>query len=225
MTSKPATFQPRRLSEDLTSILEIISEHPIRIRELIAVMKGRAYNLLLILLALPFCLPIPLPGLSTVLGSVIALIGLRLSLRKPPMLPERMLDTQLSPKMMIRVLTAARRVATSFEYLLRPRWSFLVEWPVLHQINGAMICISGILLLLPLPIPFSNLLPAITIISLAAAMMERDGYFVVLGTIAFLGNIVFFGAIAVGGYAAGYAAIDFLMEYFKGIPAESFPGD
>ncbi len=120
---------------------------------------------------------------------------------------------------------AARRVATSFEYLLRPRWSFLVEWPVLHQINGAMICISGILLLLPLPIPFSNLLPAITIISLAAAMMERDGYFVVLGTIAFLGNIVFFGAIAVGGYAAGYAAIDFLMEYFKGIPAESFPGD
>ncbi len=216
--SKPAAaLQPRRLSEEIDAIIAIISEHPIRIRDLLAVMKGRAYNLLLIFLALPFCLPIPLPGLSTVFGTIIALIGLRLMLHQQPALPERMLNTQLSPKVLIRVLTTARRLATSFEYLLRPRWSFMVEWPILHRMNGAIICISGVFLLLPLPVPFSNLLPAVTIISVAAAMLERDGYFVILGIFFFIANLIFFGGIFIG----GAAAVISLREYFKGVP----PGD
>jgi len=219
--SNPAEATPRRLSQEIDAILKIMTDHPMRLRDLIRVMKGRAYHLLLIFLSLPFCLPIPLPGLSTVFGTIIALIGLRLFLLQQPVLPKRMLDTELSPKMMVRVLTTARRLAASFEYLLRPRWSFLVEWPVLHRCNGAMICLSGVLLLLPLPIPFSNLLPAVTIIALAAAMLERDGYFVIIGGIAFLANLVFFGGIFIAVFISGSAVIDQVREYFKGVP----PGD
>src|SRR5215203_536054 len=95
----PFAHQPRRLSHEIDALLAALSERPISLREIIAVIQGRAYTLLLILLSLPFCLPLPLPGLSTALGAVIAIIGLRLSLRLHPWLPARMLDARFSSQL------------------------------------------------------------------------------------------------------------------------------
>lgn len=186
---KPAPLLPppaRRLSREIDDLLAALSERPISLREIIAVIQGRAYTLLLILLSLPFCLPLPLPGLSTALGAVLAIIGLRLSLRLEPWLPARILDARFSSQKVARLLKASKRVARALEILLKPRWSFLVDWVLLHHFYGAMIFLSSLLLMLPLPIPFSNLLPALTIIFLAAALVERDGYFIVAGIIMFV---------------------------------------
>lgn len=217
MLRAAAMPRPPKLSEEIDGLIAALTEHPISLRELLTVLKGRAYTLLLIIISLPFCLPIPLPGLSTFFGTIIAIIGLRLSLRLDPWLPARMLDTPLSAKVMLRVLVAARKVAASFEVLLRPRWSFLVDWAVLHHVNGAMICISGVLLLLPLPVPFSNILPALTVVFLAAAALERDGYFVIFGVLLFILTLIFFGGIFVGGAATIHA----LRDWFQSVP----PGD
>jgi len=191
----------RRLSEEIDALLRIVAERPLRLREMLVAMQGRAYMLLLILLSLPFCTPIPIPGLSTVLGGIIALIGLRLSLRLTPWLPARLLDAKLSPKLVSTLLHAARKTAKWIEVLFKPRLSFLVDFLLLHHVYGAMICISGLLLMLPLPIPLSNILPAITIIFLAAALLERDGYFVIAGVLAFVFDAAFFSAIFLGGAA------------------------
>ncbi|MGI8603088.1 MAG: exopolysaccharide biosynthesis protein [Verrucomicrobiales bacterium] len=209
--------RPPRLSEEIAGLLDALTEHSISLRDLLVVLKGRAYTLLLIILSLPFCLPVPLPGLSTFFGAIIALIGLRLSLRLEPWLPKRMLDTQLSARTLVRILKPARRLARIFEVLLRPRLSFLVEWTLLHHLSGAMICLSGVLLLLPLPVPLSNIVPALTIIFLSAATLERDGVFVILGIIAFTITIIFFGGIFIG----GAAAVQVVREWFSGVP----PGD
>jgi hypothetical protein len=37
--------------------------------------------------------------------------------------------------------------------------------------------LSGLLMLLPLPIPLTNTLPALTVVLLAAGAIERDGLF------------------------------------------------
>lgn len=211
----PAPFAqpPRRLSVEIEGLLAVVGEQPISLRQIIGVIQGRAYTLLLILLSLPFCLPLPLPGLSTALGAIIALIGLRLSLRLDPWLPDRVLDAPLEGAMVIRVLQGSRRVARGLEVFLKPRWSFMVDWVVLHHFYGAMICISALLLMLPLPIPFSNLLPSLAIIFLAAALIERDGFFVVAGIIAFILTLAFFSFLFVGGVAAA----TWLEEWFGGI--------
>jgi hypothetical protein len=211
----------RRLSEEIDALLQIIAERPLRLREMVAVLQGRAYMLLLILLSLPFCTPIPIPGLSTVFGGIIALIGLRLSLRLTPWLPDRILDAQMSPKLVSTLLLAARKTAKGIEVLLKPRLIFLVDFLLLHHLYGAMIFVSGLLLMLPLPIPFSNILPAITIIFLAAALLERDGYFVVAGVLAFIVDVAFFSAIFLG----GAAVINWLEESFGGTldPDEKLP--
>ena len=47
--------------------------------------------------------------------------------------------------------------------------------------NGLSILISGFVLALPLPIPFTNTLPAWSILLTAAGMMENDGLVIVAG--------------------------------------------
>ena len=48
-------------------------------------------------------------------------------------------------------------------------------------LNGMGIVSGGFLLSLPLPIPFSNGFPAVSIMLLAAGLMERDGLLVLWG--------------------------------------------
>jgi len=193
---------PPRLSEELARLSETFAERPVTLREVITVLRGRAYTLLLILLALPFCTPIPLPGLSTPFGLMIALVGFRLSLRQAPWLPSRILDTALPPRFFSRLLFAGRRIIQLLEWGLRPRWVSLVEQGVLHHVYGLMILVSGLLLLLPLPIPLSNLLPALVVILTAAALLERDGYCAVAALAVFALTACFFAALAWGGVEA-----------------------
>src|SRR5215210_7264423 len=98
---RPQQPAPRKLSEEIGALLEGLTERSVTLREVLDVTHGRAYTLLLILLALPFCTPIPLPGFSTPFGLLIALIGARLALLQEPWLPERVLNKPLSRKFLV----------------------------------------------------------------------------------------------------------------------------
>lgn len=196
----------RRLSEEFDVLLAISAGRPMRLQEMMGRMPEHGYTFLLLILALPFCQPLPLPGLSTVFGMIIALIGWRLACRQKPWLPSRVLTAQLSEA----VLRSSRRLAATFEVVLKPRWTTLADSRLLHSLYGSVICFSGILLLLPLPIPFSNLLPAVTVVLLAAAIMERDGIFILAGMVAFLGSIAYFVSI----FAGSAAAFDLVRDWW-----------
>jgi len=193
----PHQYPP--LSEELAGLIQMFGARPMTLREVVAVVQGRAYTLLLILLALPFCTPIPLPGLSTPFGLVIALIGFRLSLRQKPWLPARLLDTTLPPRFFAKLLAAGRRMIRVLEWGLRPRCAFLVNQGIVHHLYGVIILVSGCLLMLPLPIPFSNFLPALVVVLMAAALMERDGYCAVAALVVFVLTLAFFSALVWGG--------------------------
>jgi hypothetical protein len=192
-------IKPLRLSEEINRLVAAFAERPVRLREILEMTRGRGYTLLVALLALPFCTPIPLPGLSTPFGVVIALIGLRLFFREKVRLPERLLDTEMSAKFFPEFLSATRRLVEWMEYFLKPRWTWLLDTDAFHHAYGAIILVCGALLLLPLPIPLTNTLPALTVVLLAAAMLERDGYFVVAGLVMFLMALGYFGLLAFGG--------------------------
>lgn len=163
------------------------------------VLQGRGYTLLLILIGLPFCTPIPLPGLSTPFGLIIAIIGFRLALGKQPWLPRRILQTRIPAQFFPRLLGAARRLIKFLEWFLRPRWSALFKQSLITQGCGVAICVVGSLLLIPIPIPFSNGLPALTVVLLACAMLERDGYCLVAALVLFMLTLSFFAMLLWGG--------------------------
>lgn len=174
--------QPPPLSADLTALLQDSCAHPMTVDELHGALKGRGIAMLLMLLALPFCF-IPIPGLSTPFGFAIMVIGIRIAGRKTPWLPQFILRRTLSADQLQTVLKSALRLAKVMEKVVRPRWYFLHHWPGSRTIIGVNIAAGGALLLLPLPIPFSNTLPAWAIVFLTAGMMERDGFVVLVGHI------------------------------------------
>jgi len=114
---------PRKLSIELAELHARAGERAVTLREVIFVLRQRAYMLLIVLLALPFIQPIPLPGLSTPLGIAITLIALRLSLGQRPWLPKRIQRTKLPAGFFGKVLAVTARLLRFLESVLRPRCS------------------------------------------------------------------------------------------------------
>jgi len=70
---------------------------------------------------------------------------------------------------------------------------------VYRRVAGAIIMKSGLLLLLPLPIPLTNSFPALTIVLIAAGALERDGLFFLAGCGVFASTLVYFTLLAIFG--------------------------
>ncbi len=191
---------PRKLSEELAELRGRIALRPVTLREVIYTLRGRAYHLLLILLALPFITPIPLPGLSTPFGLAIAFIALRLTLGQRPWLPMKLQRKELPPGFFAKVFTVAAGALRLLEKLLRPRLAPLTGSGLLLQLHALMMLLAALTLLLPLPIPFTNSFPAWAILLLAGGLLERDGAAVLLGYVVFVAGVFYF--IFLGGAAA-----------------------
>ena len=198
-TGEQALPLKRTLSSQLARLAARFANRPVRLGELADVLQLRGYNALLLFLAFPFVTPIPLPGFSTVFGFLIALLGLRMALGQKPWLPERLRASVLPQRALPKLLLTASRLLSRLEKMLKPRL-FYPEFPAVFQCSsGVIIVICGSLLLLPLPVPFSNAFPALTIILLAAAGLERDGLVFLVGCLQFLLCLCFFGALGFGG--------------------------
>ena len=104
------------------------------------------------------------------------------------------------------VLAAARKILRGFELLLRPRLPWLTGSRTLLQLHSFPIFLAAILLLLPLPVPFSNLIPAFSILLLSAGLLERDGLFLLAGHLTFLCAVGFFAVLGFAG-AEGFDAL------------------
>jgi hypothetical protein len=183
---------PRKLSVELADLRDRSARGALTLREVIYTLHGRAYMLLVLLMALPFITPIPLPGLSTPFGLAIMLIALRLSLGQRPWLPMKLQRKELPPGFFAKVFAFAEKVLRVFEKFLRPRLTFLSDTPLLAQLHALLMLIAAAALLLPLPIPFTNSFPAWTILLLAAGLLERDGLFILGGYLVFIAGVFYF---------------------------------
>jgi hypothetical protein len=172
--------QPSRLSQDLEALrIESVGK-PLTVEELQAALKGRGVAMLLLLLSLPFCF-IPVPGLSGPFGVAVVLIGFRIAFGQKPWLPRFIRRRNISAPRLGKLLSGGIRFARIMEKLVKPRMHFLHDWPAAMNLIGLGIVSGGLLLLLPLPIPFSNMAPAWAVVLLTAGMMERDGLAVLAG--------------------------------------------
>jgi hypothetical protein len=105
---------------------------------------------------------------------------------------------QLPPRFFAKVLAASHRITRALEWALRPRWAWLVESRFYQHFAGLIILLCAVVLLLPLPIPFSNFFPAITIVLTAAALLERDGFCAIASALGMAATIIFFVVLSHG---------------------------
>ncbi len=187
----PQVGPVRKLSEELNELRGRVAQRSVTIRELLYTLRGRAYLLLVILLSLPFLLPVPLPGLSTPFGFAIIFICARMALGQRPFLPKSIQRRKLPAGFIPRMLDLAAKIIGWLERILRPRWLVLTEQPLIRQLHAMVMVGGATILLLPLPIPLSNGLPAWSILLLASGLLERDGRAIVLGYLMMALSVVY----------------------------------
>ena len=144
---------------------------------------GRGLYLVMILLNLPFLVPVPLPGVSVVFGLVCLFLSVRLAFDLPPRLPRFVGERELPGEKMRIVLVASVRILKFLEKYVRPRRTQWMTWRTARFGNAALLAFLSFLLALPIPPvpPLTNLLPGYSIVLLAVAMMEEDGVIIWLG--------------------------------------------
>jgi hypothetical protein len=181
-----------RLSTDLEVLHASFKHESLTLGELNRALEARGSAMLLILLALPFCF-IAIPGLSVPFGIAIGCIGVCMAIGREAWLPRFIMGRRISGARSRQLLHAGIKVARKLERFARPRLAFLHAGPAMSRLIGLGIVIASLGLMLPLPIPFSNSIPAWAIVLLAIGRMEQDGLLVLMGHLAVVAAWVWIG--------------------------------
>jgi len=167
--------------------------------------------LLTAFLTIVFLVPVSVPGVSTVFGAGILLIGVsrlfRLELWLPKRIERRLVATDRLRSALQRGLVWFRRL----ERVSRPqRISWAASDGAVRIVNDCALILGAALLMAPFGlIPFSNTFPAIALLFLAIGSLQRDGLFILIGHLSNLVTIAYFALLIGGG---GYALISFMQR-------------
>jgi hypothetical protein len=167
-----------RTSDILASLIdrEIAPETPIRFASIVYRLNQRAFGFLLVLFALPCCLPGP-PGFMSALGLPILMVAWQMMVgRHKPWLPKALHDRILTQETLNKFIEKSLPPVRAIEKFCRPRLESLVSRRA-ERVLGAFLCVLALCITLPLPL--SNFLPGVASLVLGLALIERDG--VVLG--------------------------------------------
>jgi hypothetical protein len=156
-------------------------ESVLTLEEFVSGLEGRSYAFMIAALDLPNCIPTGIPLLSTVTGVPMLLLLAQGYLGRPtPRLP-RLVGRRGLPRGKLQdFLRRARPHVERLERAIRPRREQWVRGTARRTLQLAW---SLLIVLLALPVPFDNLLPAWAILFFCLALIERDGIMAVLGWI------------------------------------------
>ncbi|WP_439624224.1 exopolysaccharide biosynthesis protein [Shinella sp.] len=194
----------RKTSELLEDIINAIKGEHITLRDLLSMMGESGLLLLCAFLSLPFLFPVSIPGVSTVFGAGIVLISAAITLNRLPWLPQKVADRRLESGKLRPVLERGVKFLRKIDRFFKPRLIGLTSGAVMNRVNGLVLMGAGLLLMAPLGlIPFSNTLPGVAILLLAAGISQRDGLVVLGGYVMVVLTIVYFAGLALLAYSAG----------------------
>lgn len=185
------------LSQSLAAMANPEVSHEFSLNEIIRRTDGRGLYLVMILLCLPFVSPVPVPGLSNIVGIIICILAIKLLRQHPPQLPRCFGERKLSLKTTQRFIAVTAKFVRCLEKLVKPRYMQLVSCKAIRWSTSIALFILGILLALPIPpvVPFSNSLPSWGIILLAFATMEKDGMMIWVGYVLAVTAFIYVGLI------------------------------
>ncbi len=214
MSSQDAAINDGSLGEQLAGIIERLPADAMSLQELLDVFGDEGLLLLTILLTLIFLIPVSIPGVSTVFGAAILLVGVSRLIGRPLWLPARLRGKALPADKLRPGLASGLRWVRRLEKISRPhRVRLLVQGRPAEMFNNLAFILAAILLMAPFGlIPFSNTLPALALLLYAIGFIQRDGVAVLLGHLSNIGTIIYF-SVLIGG---GGLAVRELFQRFGG---------
>ncbi|HSV30558.1 MAG TPA: exopolysaccharide biosynthesis protein [Atribacteraceae bacterium] len=165
-------------------------------------------------LTIVFMVPISIPGVSTVFGAAILLIGISLLFDRNVWLPKRIAQRILSADKLRAAFSRGGTWLHVLERISRPhRLNWLVYTRLAQIVNSCAFIAGAVLLMLPSGlIPFSNTLPALALLFFSIGLLQRDGLCVLYGHLLNLATLIYFVFLVFGGGAAIREALRQLMN-------------
>jgi hypothetical protein len=210
----PFELEDKSCSQILFDLMQTAPKDGMTVRAIIHSLGERGLLMACMIFALPSMLPIPLPGMSIPQGLVIMLIGIGILLNRAPLLPERVLEHRLSHKTLFLILEKGAHLFHRIEKLSYPRLLPLTHGWV-HGFNGILLVLGAMTLMAPLPIPFSNVLPAYAILFTAFGTLQRDGWLVIAGYAMYLFSLVYIAVVSYFGMSWVYGLYHLILRQFS----------
>lgn len=184
MTDTVGSGEPDSASVLLERTLDAFPDEKVRVDALVDYLDDRGYGLLLLLLALPMCVP-NVPGISTIFGVLMLppALGMMIGARKP-WIPGILGRRTIDRAALAGTVKAAAPMVRKMESLFRPRLSFLTS-PPFTVFLGIQVLVLALVLILP--IPGGNWPPGMAVAILGLALLQRDG---VLALASFIAAVV-----------------------------------
>jgi hypothetical protein len=180
-----ASLSPRSIltnaqrSSDLLAKLARWPEPRLHVRDIIRILGDRAYALLVLLLGLPNCLPMP-PPIPLICGIMLAGVAVQLIIARPqPWLPRFLMERSIG----IGVVDAAsRRILpwlARIEGFSRPRIIVLQEKAAIRLVGVVLLAFAlGLLVAAPI---IGQIPIGLGVCLIGLALVERDGVLLIAG--------------------------------------------
>lgn len=204
-SAKEKASKPRRLS-DIVKAIDTGSDTSIG--ELVDSLGERAFGALMFIFAVPNIIPTP-PGTSAILGLPLIILTWQLMIgRQSLWLPEAIRKRRISREVLGSFVSKVIPVMSKLERVLKPRFSLIVASDLAERAIGFVT--FALSLVLFLPIPLNNMLPAAAISCIALGLAERDGIAVGAGYVLGIASVAVLAAIS----SALYIGI---MAFFRAL--------
>lgn len=176
-------------------VAEVAARFPgarITLGEMAEAFEDRAFGLLILLL----CLPSLLPGMASVFGIPMLVLGVQMGIgRRVPKLPKFIAKQSVKREDLLRLASASSSMLSRVEKWVRPRPGFFTG-PIGDRLVGWLTVYSAVMLILPGP--GTNGPPAFGTIVMSLGVVEHDSRVIGIGALVTLLGCVF-ATIIVGG--------------------------
>lgn len=168
-------------------------------------LRGRSFGPLLMAFAVPNLLPFP-PGSSTVLGLPLLFVAFQLAIGRTDIwMPDVLRGRSVSHARYRRLLARALPWLRWTERMMRPR-----RWPFPPGGGDRAVGIMALVLavMVVVPVPFANWMPAFACFCLGVGLTARDGYWLAAAVLAGLVSLALFAGIVLFTLLAVEAVIE-----------------
>jgi hypothetical protein len=197
--SDPRLGEHASLSKDFDALLRQAGGRPMTVGTMMDSLALRGDAFLLLFFSLPLCLPVGIPVLTTILGPVLVFVSFFLLLGRRTWLPKRVRDHEVPFERMESMIRRMTPLVLRIEKHLYPRLLALSEPGLAVRVHAAYILVLALVVSLPMPILFANLVAAVPILLLSLGLIKRDGLFIIAAYVAVIPCVALYASLALLG--------------------------
>lgn len=194
---KAPTAEKTRTSQVLRNLL---ANHPdvtdFTVEQIVSAIGETSFGTSLMFFAVPEVIPIPVPGLATIVVMPTAVIAGQMAMGYQQIrLPKFIQKKTVTRKSLAAAIHAVLPFLEKAEKVAKPRWKWATS-PLAKRLLGVFIFILA--LSIAFPMPGFNMPQAISTFVIALGLVEEDGLLIAAGVLAGLASLALLGGAVFG---------------------------